>query len=259
MSVARRFLLVILLLGPVLFAGCGPVITTSFTYRWEDVDKEQLRDLGYVSIENVKLDPSRLPPSITTRVPRTAKNQQGELVYVVASDKSLFLDEHSVFPPGTSFYGLTITNKTDHVIRLTSAVIRLFDPAGSDYSPITKQDLSALWDDQFPPSYPLATADRTSYALLQKSINNLKLVTPQVELLPNVPFTGYLAFQPNDPQLTGVWKLSIYDIPVEVDPAGIVKKTVKTEFNSSLEKWKYTYEAKNMMSKKELRGKEKVE
>lgn len=245
---------------PVLsfLVSCGPVLTTSTILRWEELDKDIVRELGYLSVEKVKLDLDRLPPAIMVKVPKLITTK-GEIKYQADSKGNLVMEDTPVFPQGTVFYGINITNKTDHVIRLTTAVIRLFDPAGTDYSPLDKDDLRALWDDYFDPAAPLVTMDRTSNSRLKKKINMLKLITPRVELLPNLPYKGYIAFQPDDVKLTGTWKISLYDIPVEVDAAGRVTKTVMTEFRTHLEKWIYTYEAENMFAKPELKSKEKIE
>lgn len=235
----------------VLVWGCGPVITETFRYEIKTMEPaKNLQDLGFIVIENVKL--KELPPALLVDVPQLSAEGK-----VLVDDKGkMKMQKASLFPAGTLFYSINITNKTDHVVRLTTAVIRLFDPASNDYTPLSYDDLYSLWNTNY---MSWASYDYQGFSGLTNRLKTLKIIDQRTELLPNLPYKGYIAFQPADLRLTGTYKLTFYDIPVEVDAAGKVTKTVRAEFFSQLEKWKYLYEAKNAFSKPELKSKEKVE
>ena len=105
---------------------------------------------------------------------------------------------------------ITMTNNTDHVIRLNRAVIRLFDPAGNQYDALDYEELQA----RLLAARPCPT---TSMALPQLKL--FKLLSRNVEIVPGTNFAGYVVFKPNG-EMVGTWKMALFDIPVKTDEAG---------------------------------------
>lgn len=141
-------------------------------------------------------------------------------------------EEVRILQPGMWVQKLTITNQTGHVIRLNTAVVRLFDPSGTQATPIALDEIKAyLLGSRFCPT----TRDVVA------SLTGLSLLNREVEIVPRTSFTGFVVFRPQQP-VPGVWKLAIYELPTQTNAAGQVVKTTQFEIRSVLQRYEATYE-----------------
>jgi hypothetical protein len=120
--------------------------------------------------------------------------------------------------PGQYWEQIAFTNNTNHVLRMNSVVIRLFDPAGNEVEPLTWEDLQST----LVAGRPCPTSMN---ALQIFKIN--KVFSRNIEVVPGTTTTFWLAFRPASMGMTGVWKLAIYEVPVSVDSAGRPTRTAK--------------------------------
>jgi hypothetical protein len=136
---------------------------------------------------------------------------------------------------GEMFFRVAITNNTEHVVRLNQAVLRLHDPAGNAYEPMNRDEIVGLLESARP-------CPTTSQLVGKAKL--VKLLDRNVEIVPRTTFTGYLVFNVSEEatQVMGVWKLALYDLPVELDAAGKVSKAAAFEIRSVRRKLNYTYE-----------------
>jgi hypothetical protein len=79
----------------------------------------------------------------------------------------------------------------------------------------------------------------------------VRFIGPNTELLPGTTTTGYLVFLPADNQLSGTWKLSLYEIPVKVDAAGNVVAKTRFDFAFVRKRLQDTY-SQEFMSARQL-------
>lgn len=246
-----RVLIPVILAFAFLIGGCGPVTTTKTIFEWQTPpDQNPVQDVGSIRVEFQA--GGDISPTARTKIP--VINSKGQ--YLASSETEIQLMDATVFPPGTVPYPVTVTNLTDHIVRFSTAVIRLFDPAGEDFQPLSSLECLSEWTDRFPDWPALGP---TSWKTFETKVKTMKMISPATELLPNIPYKGYLVFKPTSVQVPGIWKVTLYDIPVETDDAGKITKTVKVEYRSELQKFNCTYIAKDMLSSPELKNKVRIE
>ena len=130
-------------------------------------------------------------------------------------------------------FELTILNSTAHVLKLTRTVVKLQDDRGTIYEPSTRIGLDAMVDTR---AQKLAADQvRIDIAEARGRIKTLKLLDPDLELLPEIAEVVYVAFDyPEEPAtfLEGKHslRLMLYEIPVMTDEAGEVTRTANFEF-----------------------------
>ncbi len=137
----------------------------------------------------------------------------------------------------------SITNNTDHVLRLNRTIIRLFDPAGNEYEAVDKNEISAT-----------LLANRpcmTTHEALPR-IKLIKMFDRNTEVLPKTTSTGWIAFSTASINLPGLWKVAIYEVPVEVDAAGVPTKTTHFEFRAIAKAYEEVWKGKELVSRTEL-------
>jgi hypothetical protein len=212
----NRFFLSLTAILLVCAAGCGPVATTR--HRWElsgyDAN-ENVQEKDGITIERHKL--SSIPEVFFANVQACDAN----LVPLVDSNGPV-MERISFMPGYTTYYKMTLTNNTEHVVRLNRAVFRLFDPAGNQYDPADYDELQTV----LLAKRPCPTTNRVI-----PQLKLVKLFSRNVEVVPKTNFDGYLLFRTNGPQ-SGTWRLALYDIPVNSDEAGNVTKTTRFEMRS---------------------------
>jgi len=253
----RGLVILTVLTGTLFFAGCGAVMQQEKQFRWEPID-ENKRELGQVTIERILLEETLA--SLVLSIPKLSADNEGNIFYLADGDGKLEEIYHSVFPPGCSPYQVHMTNNTDHVIRLNTAVIRLFDPAGNEYVTLMKEDLIAGWAMYGPSTYSLPYVDNGRYYdQIESRLRTIKLIDENTQILPGRTYKGWLVFNPTDLNQPGAWRLSMYEIPVETDGAGKVIRTVHADFNTECQEWLLTYEAENAFAKLQLVSEERVQ
>lgn len=232
-------LLAVLVVGNL--AGCGPSLSTQVRWATQAYDANEYRqEKDGVLVENREV--KEMPASFYTdlQVCNTAggiyQDENGQTKTVRVSFKS----------PHQMWYQVALTNKTSHVIRLNSTVIRLFDPAGNQNEPVQKDDLKATFLANYQKDYPCsAQGALNSFALI-------KMLDRNAEILPDTTITGWLAFAPPSDEQPGIWKLAVYEVPIATNEAGQVTKTTRFEVRSTMKKFVDTYKQDGMFSAKQL-------
>jgi len=218
----------------VCIGGCAPVTFTKQRFEWEAYDKnEYVQTKEGITVEMHRL--SEVPAEFFTNV--QACNQS--LVPVVKSTGQPVMERITLVPVGHIIDKVTITNHTDHVIRLNQAVLRLFDPAGNQAEALDYEQLQAAL-------FAARPCPTTQYVVPQLKL--LKLYGRNVEIVPGTSFTGFLVFHPNTIEMAGMWKVALYEIPVRTDDAGRVKKTTQFEIRSVAKQYTDYYQRKNAIA-----------
>ena len=136
----------------------------------------------------------------------------------------------SLVPPGSVIYEMVFENKTDHVVRLPGAIVSLTDPNSKVYRSLTaKKLLGHLYLDQHRPC-PISPQ-------LTLKLDDLPLADQSLELLPGHATTAYAVFLPQNALEHGVWKLTVYDMPVVIGKAGEPTEVVAMKTETILQKW----------------------
>jgi hypothetical protein len=130
--------------------------------------------------------------------------------------------------PGQFWEQVAITNQTDHIVRLNTVAIRLFDPSGNQLEPLTKEDLESA----FLSRRPCRSSEQAA-----RQIRAIKLIDRNMEIVPNSTATGWLPFAPPSLQMPGIWKFTFYDIPVRIDQSGRTTKATQFEMRSIAKKY----------------------
>jgi len=166
-----------------------------------------------------------------------------------------------VTPPA---FEVKITNSTGHVLRSKGSVIKLMDSADNAIDLIDKGAALAKTTSQ------MSRQDRPDAQSVQDilaSITSLKLLDQNIEILPDMTQTCYLAFQVPDFDTDVAFEewlskqsqfvVKIFDFVTETDAAGTPTKRVQFDFPVAVDTVKETYE-KGMLETK-LVSTEKVQ
>jgi len=149
------------------------------------------------------------------------ENKFPELVFKYNPDPS------NPFGSAVSYYLLgnyvqfkvSVTNRTGHVLRFTGAVVKLIDEAGNMYDAFTKEECGATY-------VGTAQAGEASSRL-----RTLKYLDPNVEILPDMTWNGYIAFNLRPKDAGELVKFAVYDLVTKTDEAGNPKEKSRFEFN----------------------------
>ncbi len=109
---------------------------------------------------------------------------------------------------------VTVTNRTGHVLRFTGSVIKLMDDMGNVYNALTKQEVIAGQSEA-----------------LHRYMRRLRYLTPNTEVLPDMTWTGYIAFNMKMEEVAEIFKIAIYDLTTKTDAAGNPTEKSRFEFN----------------------------
>ncbi len=134
---------------------------------------------------------------------------------------------------------LAIANNTSHIVRLRGAVIAMFDPADNQYEALDRDQVASLLGQQHPCASPLGF------------VNSLKLVKSidrNSEILPNRSVSGYIFFSPAQQKMPGIWKLSLYEVPVQTNSAGDVTQTVQFDFRTEAKRYQDVYQRDSLVA-----------
>lgn len=207
-----------ILVAIAMLTACGPTTFTRARMEYAPYSAGELRQEKDGVI--VELKPgTQLPPSFVATVARC--DQYGRIL-VDASGRPV-MEELSLARPGQMWHEIAITNHTDHVIRMNGVVLRLFDPGGSQYEALTRGDLAAhLYRER-----PCSSTAQASHIF-----QSIKVFDRNIEVVPKTTSTFWVPFLPGSKAMTGVWKFSVYELPVRLDSAG--RPTRTTEFHLRL-------------------------
>ena len=212
--------------------GPEPAITTFTRTR---IELSPLNNKGNIQTQD-KITFERhtikdIPPEFIATIPECDKTTGS--IKIDPINNRPYTKQTRALPSGSFLEKISITNNTGHVVRLNSAVISAFDPADNQYQMLSKDEILSYLYQQFPCP--------PSQSGLANQVRLYRLIDRNTELLPNRTTTGYLVYLPVDGTMPGVWKLTIYDLPVKTNEAGAVVKTVNFELKSVAKVYKDTY------------------
>lgn len=224
-----------LLLGLV---GCGPATFTRTTVVWEPFDaRENRQQRDNVTVELKFAD--QLPPSFFATVARC--DQLGRIV--VDKDGRTMPEQVSLGTNDQVWQQISVTNDTQNVLRLNSVVVRLFDPAGTQYNVLSKADLQVELISRRP-------CNSTQQALGIFASN--PIFDRNIEIVPGTTSTFWVSFKPATRTMVGIWKIALYDVPVSLDPAGRPLRTTRFETRIAVRQVNETYRRDSLMAKPQL-------
>ena len=228
----------------VLLAGCGPVASQRQRWDWVPYEaNEYTQQRDNVTVEMHKL------PAIPPEFFATVQSCNGLSPLVDSTGKPV-MERITLVPVGHTIDKVTLTNNTEHVIRLNRAVLRLFDPTGNQFEPLDYEQMQASL---------LAARPCGTTASIAPQLRLIKIFSRNVEIPPGTNFTGYLVFHPTTIEMTGTWKLGLYDIPVKTNDAGKVTKTTRFEIRSVVKHYVDHYTQGNPFAPAVLKSSEEVQ
>lgn len=233
-----RLVLLSTILAASLLTACGPATFTRKTYVWQPFDqRENRQQKDNVTVELKFVD--ELPPSFFATV--AACDQYGRVV--VNSAGRPVAERITLGTNDQVWQQIAITNGTENVLRLNGVVVRLFDPAGSQFNVLTMTDLRAELLSKRPcPSTQQAMGIFAANAIFDRNI----------EVVPGTTSTFWVAFRPASRQMAGIWKVALYDVPVSLDPAGRPLRTTRFETRITVKEVDQTFRRESLMTKPEL-------
>lgn len=194
-------------------AGCGPATFTRTRTMFEPYAAAESRQEKEGVVAEIKFTRT-IPQSFIATAQRC--DRTGRLVIDPLGQPSL--EKVSLAQSGQYWEQIALTNNTDHVLRMNSVVIRLFDPAANQIEPLNWGDLQS----ELMAARPCPSSIQ---AIQMLRIN--KVFDRNMEIVPGTTATFWLAFRPPSMQMPGTWKLAIYEVPISVDSAGRPTRTTK--------------------------------
>jgi hypothetical protein len=180
----------------LLALACAPTTFTQTRLQWRpynEAEYKQAKDGIIIEMRDVR----QLPEAFFATVP--ACDRAGRLL--INQYGNPVTERVSLAAPGQFWEQVAITNQTDHIVRLNTVAIRLFDPSGNQLEPLTKEDLESAFLSRRPcPSSQQAA----------RQIRAIKLIDRNMEIVPNSTASGWIAFAPPSMQMPGVWKFAFY-------------------------------------------------
>lgn len=213
-----------------ILSACGPKVFTRTKMEFEPYNAETTQKKTKSGITIKYHHPKSLDWSIFTHKLQKCDPETGKM-YVDSYGEPV-MEKESILPENAWVYELSITNNLDHVVRLNKTVFAVFDPADNRYNAQNKNKLCAMLKTGRP-------CPNTSQ--LCNQLSRIKLLTKNTELLPKRTEDFYLIFTPNNTKIPGVWKLSLYDIPVKLDDAGNPVETVSFNIRTEAERYRVKY------------------
>jgi hypothetical protein len=200
----------------LLLAACGPMTRTQT--RWEflpysPTELRQQRDGITVEIGERRVEND---PAFRLTVFRCTP--AGQIIF--DGNRQPRLAEAYVYGGQQFWRQVSITNRTRHVLRLNSVVLRLFDPGATQYEPLTFDDIRADLGVRHPCGITPAS---------EATMRSIKVFNRNIEIVPETTSTFWVAFSPATLMVEGVWKFAAYEIPSVVDEAGRPTRTTRFE------------------------------
>lgn len=231
-SLAAIFLVLFLLTIIV----CAPVtkqmIKFSLTLNKEASSTEE-KDNLIIRVKPILRDNFKLFPKVFTK---SVYGFVPERIDIPTKDLILF---------NLPAFELTITNNTGHVIKFNRVVSKLQDDTGETYDIMLKSDIMDAIDNYSQMWVSKGGGKMLNPAPLKAKAKSLKIIDNNFELLPGFTSKGYLVFNFGYDFLTKsnfdmyyenflsskeYLKVLLFEIPVEMDEAGITKKTTNFTF-----------------------------
>ncbi|MGB9693634.1 MAG: hypothetical protein ACPLYF_02205 [Fervidobacterium sp.] len=198
----------------ILFSSCGPSIPKIIkVYQFVPTGEFGNRqEMDNVIIEVKPIDETNWKtfPEITPKVTYTVidpvwgKQTKTTEIYLLGANVQ---------------FKVSVTNKTGHVLRFSGSVIKLMDDLGNMYDPYLKSEISTIH---------AGTGYETQ---ISEPLRKIKYLDTNVEILPDMTWTGYIAFQMPLKDVGETFKFVIYDLITQTDEAGNPKRKSRFEFN----------------------------
>ena len=216
-------------------AGCGPTTYSQERIVFEPYPAgEAKQSRSNITVERQVV--TELPAEFQAMAARcNALNGQPALDF----QGKPMMERVSLAPSGTVVEKLSILNKTGHIIRLQGAVIAMFDPADNQYDSLDKDQIAAMLAQEHPCANAIG---------FKQSLAVVKLIDRNMEILPNRTVTGYVMFSPSQKSMPGIWRLSLYELPVKTDAAGNVAETVQFYFRTEAKRYVDTFRKQNPLA-----------
>ena len=211
----------------ILLSACAPATFTRNRMVFDGVsaaDNRQEKEGVVAELKHVK----DFPASFTANA--QACDRTGRPL--IDGFKNPIIEKVSLARPAQFWEQVALTNSTDHVLRMNSVVIRLFDPSGTQIEPLSWADLNA----DFLAERPCATS---ALAFNQFRVN--KIFDRNMEIVPGSTATFWIPFRPPSMSMPGVWRFTIYEIPVRVDSAGRPTRTTQFDMRIVAKQFVDTY------------------
>lgn len=209
-------------------AACGPMTYTRERIEFEPYSaSEAKQSRSGLTIERQNV--TDIPAEFRALAPR-CNRLNGQLMVDFQGRPQR--EQVSLVPSGTVIEKLQITNKTGHIVRLNSAVIAMFDPADNQYDALDRDQIAAMLVTEHP------CANASGFV---QSLKLVKLIDRNKDVLPNRTETGYLVFNPAQRNMSGIWKVSLYEVPTKTNAAGGVTETVQFDFRTEAKRYRDTF------------------
>lgn len=198
----RRLGLAFLVLVSVIVLGCGPSIYKLIQFSPASEGGNRQEQSGVV-FEVIPVDPSAV---LAGKFP--------ELTYSYKDPSNPYGSASTYYLLGKNVqFKVSVTNNTGHVLKFAGTVIKLVDDANNMYDELDKTALNSL--------APLASAQ----------ITKLRYLDQNVQILPDMAWTGYAAFGVSPDSISPTFKLAVYELVTKTDEAGVAKEKSRFEFN----------------------------
>jgi hypothetical protein len=209
-------------------ASCGPSTYTQQRMVFESPsEKEAKQSRGGIVVERQKV--TQIPAEFSTMAGACNALTGQPAVDPQGRQRKT---KTSLVPSAAIVEKISIANNTDHIVGLSGAVIAMFDPADNQYDALDKEQLASLLSQE----HACANAGEFVQGLML-----VKTIDRNTKILPKRSVAGYLLFTPASRDMTGIWRLSLYEVPVKTDAAGNVSETVKFDFNTEAKRYLDTY------------------
>lgn len=205
-----KYFLLVFVVGAVIF-GCatGPRITkvTQFVPTGEFGNRQEKNS---VIVEATPLDDAKINsfPELTPTINYIGTDWKGAPAQ--KTGKVYLLGDNVQFK-------VTVTNRAGHVLRFTGTVLKLIDDFGIMYDAIGRQEFSAVHGN--------------NWTQLAPHFRKIKYLDPNVEVLPDMTWTGYIAFNMKLKEVAETFKFAVYDLTTKTDAAGNPTQKTRFEFN----------------------------
>jgi hypothetical protein len=200
----------------LLLAACGPMTRTQTRWEFSPYSPTELRQQK--DGITVEIGDRRVESDPTFRLTVFRCTPAGQII--VDSNRQPRLAEAFIYGDQQFWRQVSITNRTRHVLRLNSVVLRLFDPGATQYEPLTFDDIRADLGVRHPCGITPAS---------EAALRSVKVFNRNIEIVPETTSTFWVAFRPATLMVEGVWKFAAYEIPSVVDEAGRPTRTTRFE------------------------------
>jgi len=244
----RQVLLAASVVSAVFLNGCAPKVFTSKYAKSPEIqlaaNVKSAQTQGGITVDMKPLDkpaeyekPFYTQPIHVTYTPFLAKEPVTET-----------RDNKIEFFYGRSPFSVTITNSTDHILRMKDSRVVFIDPQSEEpISPCSKEQQEMYTDmaNQIPifnfelstwqKAYPMTTTfSNDLYLAITNIIQKIKFINGfNMEIMPGMKVSGILLF-PIDPVKMTNGKISFIDMISKVDAAGNTTEKVRFDYQTSL-------------------------